>query len=1130
MRLIKQEFERDGSGFVTLYPEDPEDMWHIYNLIRPKDLLRASAVRRVTTEAATGSVNSQRVHTTFTIRVVSLDFDPQSSQLHVAGKIAQETPWARTGQYHTLDLELHRNFTLTKPGEDAWDSVARGIIKDSCNPVKSVDVWAVVMQEGLANVAILTGARTVHRNRIEMSVSRKRGTAGDHNKTMEKFFQTTLDTLLRQIDLNESKPILLASPGFTAISFQKFILDLATRTGNKALLAQKANIVVTHSSSGHLHSLNEILQKPEVISRVKDTQYGRESKLMDNFMTLLRKDDGRAWYGPSEVEKAVEKGAVGRGGGTLLISNALFRAQDISIRKRWVSLVDKVRDVEGGEVRTLSSEHESGRRLEALGGIAAILTFPLDDLDEDELNDEIPNGTLNGTQATKPRYVARADGMGGEENGDTDFVASQGLAFSELQDIIQKTPDESKAREWSHYYASGPHLAGKNLTQALWTRDRWQEFGIADSSIATYDVYINYPIDHRLALMESKSESSHSDSTESGYGVKYECTLEEDVLKEDPTTGLDNRVPTFHGYSANGDVFAQFVYVNFGTHWDYDDLVKANVPLKGKIAIAKYGRGFRGLKVQRAQELGMVGVVMYSDPQEDGEMTELNGYKAYPDGPARNPSSVQRGSVQYLATAVGDPTTPGYPSKPGVPRQDPHHNTPSIPSLPISYRDALPLLQSLNGYGPSASDFNQYWQGGGLAHKNVSYNIGPSPSSLKLHLVNEQEYITTPMWNVIGIINGTLADEVVVLGNHRDAWLAGGAGDPNSGSAALNEVIRSFGVALKKGWKPLRTVVFASWDGEEYGLIGSTEWVEEYLPWLSKSTVAYLNVDIGAAGTQFITQAAPVLNQVIYEATSMVQSPNQTVAGQTVRDVWNGHIGTLGSGSDFTAFLDFAGISSLDMAFAGGSDAPVYHYHSNYDSFHWMDTYGDKSWEHHTAMTKIWGLVAASVIESPIIPFSAEEYALALSSYIEALILKAVNSTSGLTQYLDGLRDLKSAVVALTSASIQFDEHASKLGQQIANNTIPWWKWWEKVKLYLEVQKVNEGYKYLERKFLHEEGLEGREWYKHVVFAPGRWTGYAGAKFPSLDEAIEDNDKELVEKWSKIIEARINAATDWLKS
>lgn len=366
-------------------------------------MLRASALRRVTTESATGSTSSTRVHTTLTIRVESLDFDPQSSQLHVSGRIAEETKFTKVGQYHTLDLELQRNFTLTKDGDEAWDSVARGIIKESCDPVKSADIWAVVMQEGLANIAVLTGARTVLRQRVEVSIPRKRGgRAGDHDKVrtkivaarersradfeqgLEKFFQTTLDTLLRQIDLNESKPILLASPGFTASSFQKFIIDTATRTGNKALLAQKANLVVVHSSSGHLHSLNEILQTPEVMARLKDTQYAREGKLMDDFMTLLRKDDGRAWYGPNEVEKAVEKGGVGRGGGVLLISNALFRAQDVAIRRRWVRLVDKVRDVEGGEVRTLSSEHESGKRLDGLGGIAAILTFPLDDLDEEE--------------------------------------------------------------------------------------------------------------------------------------------------------------------------------------------------------------------------------------------------------------------------------------------------------------------------------------------------------------------------------------------------------------------------------------------------------------------------------------------------------------------------------------------------------------------------------------------------------------------------------------------------------------------------------------------------------------------------------------------------------------------------
>lgn len=224
----------------------------------------------------------------------------------------------------------------------------------------------------------------------------------------------------------------------------------------------------------------------------------------------------------------------------------------------------------------------------------------------------------------------------------------------------------------------------------------------------------------------------------------------------------------------------------------------------------------------------------------------------------------------YLLTHVsgvapGDPTTPGYPSKPGADRQPVDGAIPSIPSLPISYLDALPLLKALNGHGPKAKDFNKYWQGGGLGYKGIDYNIGPSPDHLALNLYNEQDYQITPLWNVIGIINGTIPDEVIVLGNHRDAWILGGAGDPNSGSAALNELVRSFGAALEAGWKPLRTIVLASWDGEEYGLVGSTEWVEEYLPWLSASTVAYLNVDVGTAGPHFTASAAPLLNKALIE-------------------------------------------------------------------------------------------------------------------------------------------------------------------------------------------------------------------------------------------------------------------------
>ena len=240
---------------------------------------------------------------------------------------------------------------------------------------------------------------------------------------------------------------------------------------------------------------------------------------------------------------------------------------------------------------------------------------------------------------------------------------SEGLSYEDLKKVLLETPQESKAREWSEYYTSGPHLAGKNLSQAIWTRDKWEEWGVK-SSLADYDIYINYPLGHRLALLEVSTSKDagappEQDALEESeerdlpametYKVKYECSLEEDILDEDPTSGLENRIPTFHGYSATGNVTGQYAYVNFGTYQDFEDLVKANVSLKGKIAIAKYGLIFRGLKIKRAQELGMIGVVLYTDPQEDGEVTELNGYKPYPEGPARNPSSVQRGSAQFLS-------------------------------------------------------------------------------------------------------------------------------------------------------------------------------------------------------------------------------------------------------------------------------------------------------------------------------------------------------------------------------------------------------------------------------------------------------------------------------------------------
>ncbi|KAK4128138.1 Zn-dependent exopeptidase [Parathielavia appendiculata] len=759
------------------------------------------------------------------------------------------------------------------------------------------------------------------------------------------------------------------------------------------------------------------------------------------------------------------------------------------------------------------------------------------------------------------------------------------VSYDQLQRLLLDTPSAEHAEEWSSYYTAGSHLAGKNYSQALWTKKKWEKFGVK-SDIVSYDVYLNYPADHRLALLE---EQKRHDGT-SAWKVSYEASLTEDVIDEDPTSGLPDRIPTFHGYSASGNVTGPVVYVNYGTYQDYEDLIKANVSLKDKVAIARYGGIFRGLKVKRAQELGMLGVILYSDPGDDGDNTEAKGVKPYPDGPARQPSSVQRGSTQFLSFAPGDPTTPGYPSKPDAPRQPVHTAIPSIPSIPISYADALPILKALNGHGPKAEDFNKYWtRNTGLQYKGVHYNVGPTPDNVVVNLYSQQDYEITPLWNVIGIINGSFPDEVIIVGNHRDAWIAGGAADPNSGSAVLNEVIRSFGKALSKGWKPLRTIVFASWDGEEYGLVGSTEWVEEYLPWLKDANVAYINTDVATRGSCLHTSAAPLLDNIIHAATKAVLSPNQTVPGQTVYDVWDKQIRTMGSGSDFTAFQDFAGVPSVDIGFESCPDEPVYHYHSNYDSFHWMNKFGDPSFAYHRAMAQVLGLVTAQLADLPIISFRAADYARALERYVkkvedrldEALsptttTLKSSslmdddddddddtyfelrsstrNSSSTLTSlsrkksssspssssevseeappssssggesFRHSLQRLRKALDKLASRAKKLDKRADELRDELGRH-IPWWRWpWHKLRLGFEIRKVNTKYKDLERSFLYEQGLDNRPWFKHVVFAPGLWTGYAGAVFPGLMESIDSEDWVNAERWVDIIESRMRNA------
>lgn len=395
MRLVRSDINsRDGSGTATLIPQEPEDMWHLYNLIRPNDTLRAPAIRKVTKEASsTGSVVSSSVRTTLTIAVTKTDFDSAAGQLHVSGRVSEENAHVSVGSHHTLDLELNRQFTLSKGGEEGWDSIALEMLREATDIKKKAEVYAVVLQEGLAHICVVTEYQTLLRQTVETSIPRKRAGYGadSHDNGLEKFYETVMQTLLRTMDVpallaeGKSPPLLLAGPGFMAQGLQKHVLAYATRVGDKGLLVYARNsILVAHASSGHLHALAEVLKSPQVLAKLSDTKYARETQLMERFMELLREDEGRAWYGPKEVEKAVEKGAVGRGGGVLLISNKLFRSQDVRTRKRWVSLVERVRQEEGGEVRVLSSAHESGKKLEGLGDIGAILTFPLPDLDEDD--------------------------------------------------------------------------------------------------------------------------------------------------------------------------------------------------------------------------------------------------------------------------------------------------------------------------------------------------------------------------------------------------------------------------------------------------------------------------------------------------------------------------------------------------------------------------------------------------------------------------------------------------------------------------------------------------------------------------------------------------------------------------
>ncbi|KAF9269786.1 Zn-dependent exopeptidase [Marasmius fiardii PR-910] len=538
--------------------------------------------------------------------------------------------------------------------------------------------------------------------------------------------------------------------------------------------------------------------------------------------------------------------------------------------------------------------------------------------------------------------------------------------------------------------------------------------------VDTYYPVLNTPLERNLQALNEQGE------------VVWEADLDENPDKTDPDAHrYANAVPTFHGLSGAGDVKGELVYVNYGLKEDYDALVNAGVNFTGKIALVKYGGNFRGLKIKRAEELGAAGVLIYSDPKDDGTATVENGYKPYPHGPARNPDSVQRGSVQYLSLYPGDPTTPGYPSYENSTRTD-GGNIPKIPSLPISWTNGKKLLDLLNGR-----------------------DVGIKNWSGIVRLNNQVDTKVTPIWNTIGVIPGWIKDEIVVLGNHRDAWVLGAA-DPTSGTASIQETIRGFGELLKTGWKPLRTIVFASWDAEEYGLVGSTEWGEDFSDFLAKNAVAYLNVDIAASGSHFGAEASPLLAHVIRRAADDLPHPtrkNATLwdATKDQGDLFGVHnhksvsvrdleitdalgVGVLGSGSDYTVFLQRLGvcivelsevfeeltssmqIPSMNHGFSAGQHDPAYHYHSVYDTVRFQEKFADPGFHRQVATAKHLGLVALRITSPVVLPFNTTHYSHELDSYLDD-----VETVAAENKIEVDLSPLRTSIHALQATSLALD-------------------------------------------------------------------------------------------------------------
>ena len=670
-------------------------------------------------------------------------------------------------------------------------------------------------------------------------------------------------------------------------------------------------------------------------------------------------------------------------------------------------------------------------------------------------------------------------------------------AEREVEKKFIAVPDPKLAEEHLRILTLAPHMAGtaEDKATAEYVAKKFREDGL-ETEIVEYKVWMNYPVEIRVDMTEPPGVEMHGPRREK---------VDDDPFQDDARV-----VTPFNGMSPSGDAEAEVVYANYGSPVDFDKLKQMNVDVHGKIVIVRYGENFRGVKEFVAQERGAAGVLIYSDPKDDGYYRG----DAYPKGPWRPASAVQRGSVGYMFQFPGDPTTPGIASTPNLPdskRTPPAESEqlPKIPVTPLSYADASPILEHLGG-PPSPRE----WQGA----LPFTYHVGPGPAKIKMHL--KQDYQFRTIWDVIGKIRGTASpDEWVVAGNHRDAWVYG-AVDPNSGTAAMLEAAHGLGELLKTGWKPKRTIVIGSWDAEEEGLIGSTEWGEEHTQELGKAD-AYFNMDVAVAGKKFGASGTPTLKEFLREIAKAVPSPQ----GGTVYDVWKkateakadgNHpeetatsrrapnapqgdvpVGDLGSGSDYSVFLQHLGVPSTDIS--SGGDYGVYH--SAFDNFAWFKKFGDPDFVYEQQMARIYGLEMLRMSSADVLPFDYETYGKEIAVYLDSAMNKSKERFGEKSPNF--------------SAALEAAHHLQEAGAKSLQ---------KQRKIPAAPDRINAKLRQAERALLIPKGLPNRPWYHHSIYAPGQYTGYAAVVIPGVNEAIDRGDLHRTEQQIAVLAEALNRA------